>query len=100
MTAKYNSSSNYAGTALNKKYLELYQPPMTRETLSVETRLVKIQSKYDRRPDLMAHDLFGNSRVWWIFASYNREKLKDPIHDFKAGMTIVVPKKYKSIGIN
>jgi hypothetical protein len=46
----------------------------------------------------LANDLYGNSRVWWVFAHYNREELKDPLNDFRAGMTIIVPKKFKVSG--
>jgi hypothetical protein len=98
MAVKYNNASNYNKTSMNKKYLNVYNPPLTRETLSIETKTIKIQSKYDRRPDLLANDLFGNSKVWWVFAHYNREKLKDPVFDFRAGMTIVVPKNFRVSG--
>jgi hypothetical protein len=94
MAVKYNNTSNYSKTSLNKKYLSI----LTRETLSTETKSIQIESKYDRRPDLLANDLYGNSRVWWVFAHYNREKLKDPLNDFRAGMTIIVPKKFKVSG--
>jgi hypothetical protein len=98
MASNYKSSSNYASTALNKKYLEVYKPPLTRDTLSDETRTIEIPNKYDRRPDLLAHDLYGNNRVWWLFAHYNREVLKDPLNDFRAGLHIVVPKKFRIPG--
>ena len=98
MAVKYNNTSNYSKTSLNKKYLGIYNPSLTRENLSTETKSMQIESKYDRRPDLLANDLYGNSRVWWVFAHYNREELKDPLNDFRAGMTIIVPKKFKVLG--
>ena len=98
MSVKYNNASNYSKTSLNKKYLGIYKPSLTRETLSAETKSILVESKYDRRPDLLANDLYGNSKVWWVFAHYNREELKDPIFDFRAGMTIVVPKNFRVAG--
>ena len=98
MTAKYNNTSNYSNTGLNKKYLNVYNPTLTRETLSTDTKTIVIENKYDRRPDLLANDLFGNSKVWWVIAHYNREKLRDPLNDFRAGKTIVVPRNYRAIG--
>lgn len=98
MSVKYNKTSNYTKTSMNKKYLNVYNPVLTRETLSSETKTIKIQNKYDRRPDLLANDLYGNSKVWWVFAHYNREELKDPLNDFRAGMTIVVPKNFRVSG--
>lgn len=99
MKTVYKPHSNYIDTNLNKKYLELYVPPFTRDTLTEETKKIIIGDRYDRRPDLMAHELFGNSNVWWIFAHFNREQLVDPINDFVAGLEIVIPKRYKSPGV-
>ena len=98
MAVKYSNSSNYSNTSMNKKYLNVYNPRLTLNNLSDNTRAIQIESKYDRRPDLLANDLYGNSKVWWIFAHYNREDLKDPLNDFRAGMTIVVPKNFRVSG--
>ena len=35
----------------------------------------------------------ANSRLWWVFALRNPDELKDPIRDFKSGLTIFVPSK-------
>ena len=51
-----------------------------------------IESKYDMRPDLLAFNLYGSSKYWWLFAIRNREMLIDPIQDFRAGVTIRIPK--------
>lgn len=98
MVIKYSNKSNYSQTVLNSKYLEIYNPPLTRDTLSVETNTMVVKSKYDRRPDLLAYDLWGNASAWWVIAHYNREILKDPIMDFKAGITITIPKNLKLPG--
>lgn len=50
-----------------------------------------INAKYDERPDLLAHEVYGNSRLWWVFALRNPDVLKDPIRDFTAGKTIILP---------
>lgn len=50
-----------------------------------------IETKYDRRPDLYSYDIYGTSKWWWIFAERNPNIIKDPINDFKAGVTIYVP---------
>lgn len=95
---EYKDSSNYSQTGINGKYLELYNPSITTNSLDSNTREIIINSKYHKRPDLMAHDVYGNSRVWWIFAHYNREILKDPLHDFLSGTKIVIPIKYRPGG--
>ena len=47
-----------------------------------------ITQKYANRPDLLAHDKFGSSELWWILVLSNLEKIKDPLSDFKEGTII------------
>ena len=35
----------------------------------------------------------GNVEVWWVFALRNLEKIKDPLRDFKTGLSIKVPSR-------
>lgn len=100
MEVKYKQTSNYSITPMNKKFLELYEPALTEATLSEESRLMVIQPKYDRRPDLLAFDLYGNPRLWWIFVHYNRNTIKDPIMDFTSGKKIQVPTSAETYGAN
>ena len=44
------------------------------------------------RPDLLAFDLYGTPRLWWVFAQRNPDQIEDPIYDFKPGVTIQLPK--------
>lgn len=98
MAANYKPYSNYANTKSNGKYLELYDPTITRNNLSKETRRIVVQSKYNRRIDLFAKDYLTDHNSWWVVVHYNREKIKDPINDFVAGMEIVIPKYYRPAG--
>ena len=100
MESNYQSNSNYANTHKNSKYLDLYNPPLTRETLSDKTLSFILQPKYDRRPDILANDLYGSPRLWWVFVHYNRDVIKDPIMDFKSGIKLVAPKTFKPSGAN
>jgi len=100
MQTIYNNTSNYANTTLNNRYLEYYNPPLKKEELSDLTLTIILQPKYNRRPDLLAHDLYGNSRLWWVFVHYNRDAIKDPIMDFQSGIKIIVPKTFKPSGVN
>jgi len=43
---------------------------------------------------LLAYDLYGNSKLWWVFAQFNQDKLKDPVVDFLPGLEIQVPTKF------
>jgi hypothetical protein len=98
MATKYKPYSNYALTKSNGKYLELYEPSLTRDNLNEETTRVVVQSKYNRRIDLFAKDYLSDHNSWWVIVHYNREKLKDPINDFIAGMEVVIPKRFRPAG--
>ena len=96
----YSSTSNYVITGVGSKALDIYDPPLTNETLSDETTTFIIESKFNRRPDLLAFQMYGSARLWWVFAHYNRDKLTDPLMDFISGTRIVVPKNYRPTGTN
>lgn len=54
--------------------------------------LITITSVYEFRPDLLAYDLYGDSRLWWVFAARNVNRLgEDPYFNFKTGTLIYVP---------
>jgi hypothetical protein len=99
MELNYSKYSNYAKTSINTKFLGLYRPPLNINNLSEETIKVEIESKYDRRPDLFAFDTFGSQHAWWVIAHYNRDLLKDPVMDFRAGIIVTIPKRYKVPGV-
>ena len=66
---------------------------------SENDRYYTIENKYDRRPDLLAYDLYGDTRLWWVFVRRNMNKIQDPINDFRAGITIRLPDKTALAGI-
>ena len=47
---------------------------------------------YNQRPDMLAYDLYGDARLWWVFASRNPNRLADPLFDFVTGVGIYLPK--------
>ena len=48
---------------------------------------------YEFRPDLLAYDLYGDSRLWWVFSARNPNVLGyDPYFDFVTGLRIYIPK--------
>jgi hypothetical protein len=61
-----------------------------------------ITKKYANRPDLLAHDKFGSSELWWVLVLSNLEKIKDPLSDFKEGTIIrlVEPDRAKKLAGN
>ena len=89
--ASYTKSSPWTTTQQNNLYLELLEiRPVPAE--SDDFRYV-IENQYKHRPDLLAYDLYGNPKLWWVFVQRNMNVLRDPIFDFVAGQKIFIPKK-------
>lgn len=94
MTTKYRTDSVYRNTPIiNNKYLEILEPSID-DLSEYNTKPMTLASKYDQRPDKLAYDLYGNAKLWWVFAQFNQDTLKDPIMDFKSGLEIQVPTKF------
>jgi len=89
--AAYTKSSPWSTTQQNNLYLELLEiRPVPAE--SDDFRYI-IENQYKHRPDLLAYDLYGNPKLWWVFVQRNMSVLKDPIYDFEPGTTIYLPKR-------
>jgi hypothetical protein len=86
----YPASSPYYNTGVvNNQFLDVMvnrQIPMQPSDI-----LWTIASTYEYRPDLLAYDLYTDSRLWWVFANRNPNRLKDPYFDFVAGVQIYLP---------
>ena len=90
MAAKYSSSSPWFNTKLTSNYLDVLSiRPVSSE---VDDFLYSIEPQYTNRPDLLAYDLYGDSRLWWVFIQRNLDVLEDPIFDFVPGTKIYLPK--------
>ena len=74
---------------LDGVFLDINKLPSIKVTLSDEQ--YAIDPAYDQRPDLLAAALYNNSRLWWVFALRNPDVIKDPLRDFTAGTTILLP---------
>jgi hypothetical protein len=59
----------------------------------IDDFLYTIESQYKHRPDLLAYDLYGDSKLWWVFVQRNMSELRDPIYDFIPGKKIFLPKE-------
>jgi hypothetical protein len=58
-----------------------------------------INPTYSQRPDLLAYDLYGSSKLWWVFAERNPNTLVNPLGDFVTGTTIFLPKKSTLVAV-
>lgn len=89
--AQYKKVSPYYNTPQNGLYLELLAiRPVPAEADDYQ---YTIENQYKHRPDLLAYDLYGNAKLWWVFVQRNMEVIKDPIYDFAPGTVIYCPKK-------
>lgn len=99
--ANYLKTSPYANTTVNPSgelgILKIRAVPADDDDF-----LYEIEPQYTHRPDLLAFDLYGTSKLWWVFAQRNMDVLKDPIFDMKPGIKIFLPKSgelKKTLGI-
>ena len=89
--ADYSNTSPYFNTREIADYLDILSP----RTISADQddQSYTIESTYAYRPDLLAYDLYGSPRLWWVFAQRNPDQIEDPIYDFKPGVVIQLPKQ-------
>ena len=87
-TVPYNNTSPYYLTAQSSWSLDLWKPrqipPMDTDAPFVVTQI------YNTKPDLLAYDLYGDTRLWWVFAVRNPDLIVDPIYDLVTGLKIMV----------
>jgi hypothetical protein len=87
----YPATSPYSNTGIvNNKFLDV----MINRTIPMNPSDIywEITTVYEYRPDLLAYDLYSDSRLWWVFAQRNPNRLKDPYFDFVTGTGIYIPK--------
>ena len=86
----YPPTSPYYNTdTVNGKFLDIM---VNRQIPVLATDVYwEVTTGYDLRPDLLAFDLYGDSKLWWVFASRNPNRLKDPLFDFVTGTGIYLP---------
>ena len=89
--ANYAKTSPWADTNQNNFYLDLLEiRPVPSEP---DDFSYVIENQYRHRPDLLAYDVYGNAKLWWVFVQRNMTVIKDPIYDFEPGVVIYLPKK-------
>ena len=88
--ARYSATSPYFTTNEFSNFLDILSPRAI--TAELDDQPYTIERTYAYRPDLLAYDLYGTPRLWWVFAQRNPDEIEDPIYDFKPGVTIQLPK--------
>jgi hypothetical protein len=89
MRVEYPRSSPYGVTGQSSWFLSNYK----HRSISPDSRdrQVVLDSSHEFRPDKLSQELYGTSAYWWVFMVRNMSQIRDPIGDFKAGLTIWVP---------
>ena len=84
------TSPYYLTDVVNGKFLDIMvNRPITKQPSDIYWTITSV---YEYRPDMLAYDLYADSRLWWVFASRNPNRLKDPYFDFVTGVGIYLPK--------
>ena len=98
--AQYANTSPWYTTDSNKDYLDILSiRPVAAE---FDDFLYAIEPQYAHRPDLLAYDLYGTPKLWWVFTQRNMDVIQDPIFDFVPGKSIYIPQKtalFRSLGL-
>lgn len=91
MATEYGILSPWYTTTINRNFLDIWNvrsiPAFDDDADYV------IETQYRHRPDLLAFDAYGDSKLWWILVQRNLDIIKDPIYDFEPGVSIKIPKK-------
>ena len=62
--AKYSNTSPYFETEEVADYLDILNPRTI--TAEQDDQTYTIERTYAYRPDLLAYDLYGSPRLWWV----------------------------------
>ena len=89
--ASYSAESPYADTNLYRLGLDVMEH--RKIPRFADDRLYEIEPQHNLRPHLLAFELYGTPKLWWVFAARNPSALKDPMYDFVTGKKIFLPKK-------
>lgn len=88
--ATYNAVSAYYTTGYSQFFLDVMNNrPIPKESDDLQ---MLINQTYQYRPDLLAFDLYNSADLWWVFYQRNPNTLTAPPLDFRAGVTIYLPK--------
>jgi hypothetical protein len=85
----YAPSSPYASTAQTSWHIGRYKH--RRIVAHRDDRIYVVKTGEEYRPDKLALALYGSEAYWWVFMVRNIKVIRDPIWDFKAGLSIMVP---------
>lgn len=89
MRISYPASSPYSITPQSSWHIGRYKHIPIRP--AADDELFTITTEFEYRPDKLAKRLYGSDSYWWVFTSRNPGVVRDPIWDFRAGSSIMIP---------
>jgi hypothetical protein len=93
----YNTTSPYYSTPQTSFSLDLW-PGIDIPAYDTDQTLV-LPGMYTNKPHLLAYDLYGDPRLWWVFSVRNPDIIKDPIYDMVAGIQLQITQKDTLLGL-
>lgn len=85
---KYDSRSPYAKTQIDGRFLGHYVHRRA-PAADKSDKVMKVSLRWHHRPDLMAYDIYGDARYWWVIPA--RNGLEDLTFGVEYGMKLFVP---------
>ena len=86
--AKYSNTSPYFETSEIADYLDILNPRTL--TSEEDDQSYTIERTYAYRPDLLAYDLYGSPRLWWVFAQVIGQQVRPVCVGSLHGVTLVI----------
>lgn len=87
-TPSYGNDSCYAVTSIYGNYMGYYVH-RTIDEADDDVEITMDMHRYVGRPDLLAYDLYGDQKLWWVFGV--RNGWDDPINDLTLGLEMIIP---------
>lgn len=94
---RYSSGSPYAATPQTTWYLD--NLVLRQVDPDPTDKIMEVPIQYDQQPYNLSYELYGTKDFWWVFMVLNPDRIRDPIYDFKAGLTIRAPTKERLANI-
>jgi hypothetical protein len=85
----YDQRSYLKDTAFSNFYLDTASLPSLADSGG---DMIEVPMECNNRIDLFSYKVYGSSRLWWIIALANADVIRDPIWDFRSGITVLVPR--------
>ena len=91
MATFHRADSFLKNTGVYDIFLDVTTLPTVPKSISDEKYI--IEPKYHNRLELLAFDVYGSTRLWWIIALRNIDSIEDPTRDATAGLEIYLPSR-------